>query len=30
MKLDIDRATIEYIKEKGKIINIDLSISKSC
>ncbi|GEM_PF-2910323 len=30
MKLDIDRATIEHIKEKGKIINIDLSISRSC
>lgn len=30
MKLDVDKDTIEYIKTKGKVINIDLYTSKSC
>lgn len=30
MKLDIDKAAIEYIKQKGSIINIELVSAKNC
>ncbi|TDT63650.1 CC/Se motif family (seleno)protein [Fonticella tunisiensis] len=30
MKLEVDRAAIEYIKEKGAVISVDLYTSKSC
>ena len=30
MKLMVDKATVDYIKGKGRIINIDLYTPKSC
>ncbi|MDF2671790.1 MAG: hypothetical protein K0R09_55 [Clostridiales bacterium] len=30
MKLVVDKATIDYVKGKGRVINIDLYTSKSC
>jgi len=30
MKLDVDKATIEYIKKKGNIINVELYTTNSC
>jgi len=30
MQFNVDKTTIEYIKQKGKIINIDLYSAKSC
>jgi hypothetical protein len=30
MKIEIDKATIEYIREKGSVVNIDLYTANSC